>query len=319
MATTARNIFNKAISIIDELTDTGIINDAYVREYSARAPYLLDLWQKEMAKSGDLYKVFEITRVRPRNLLGDLNHYGVIRENNGTPETFSANNARCFYLEVDGDCTISFTENGSPVSGEFIFNKGTSQPFSGSINITVPQGTTSCLPVKGILNTNGGNVALTLSGQYYFRHNNIALCDYKLKEPEDVPDFTPWVKITMPEDFKSQSQIINEYPSWQYDESHNHKFEGANRLYVLFSYEGLIRITYVPVPVEITDLDQVLEIDDITATTGAYYLAEHFAMADFNDELARACRYKYRDLKAEAMIKTPLSATEIIDMYGVSR
>lgn len=125
--TTARNIFNKAISIIDELTDTGIINDAYVREYSARAPSLLDMWQKEMAK---------------------------------------------------------------------IENR----------------------------------------------------------------------EITT----------------------------------------------------EITDLDQIVEISDMNCPSGAYYLAEHFAMADFNEEIARMCRYKYRDLKQEATKMRPLDGIPIVDVYGIT-
>ncbi len=316
--TTARNIFNKAISIIDELTDTGLINDAQVKEYSSRAPYLLDMWQKEMAKNGDLYKTFEIACTRKHNLLGDLNQYGIITENNGNADEYQANNARCFYLEVDGDCRVSFSEYGSPLSGKYVFNNGPETDFNETINITVPEGTTSFLPIKGILN-DGGSVTMSITGDYYFRHNNRALCAYKYKSAEDVPDFKPWRRIEMPDDFKSRYQIVNEFPSWQYEESNNHRWEGNKELYVLFSYEGLIRIKYVPIPIEITSLDQTLEVDDITATSGAYYLAEHFAISDMNEDLARICRNKYRELKMESMIKNPLSATEIVDIYGVSR
>ncbi len=158
---------------------------------------------------------------------------------------------------------------------------------------------------------------MTIGGTYYFRHNNRALCSYKFPSASRVPDFKPWVKVTMPPDFKSKTQIIQETANWQYDADGNHKWEGNNELYVLFSFEGLIRIKYVPVPAEITSLDQTLEIDDITATAGAYYLAEHFAMADMNSELAALCRDKYRQLKMESMLNKPLTTAEIIDVYGI--
>ena len=316
----ARKIFDKAISIIDELSDTGTVSDSQVKEYKARAPYLLDLWQKEMAKSGDLFKTFEIACSRKKNLLGDLNQYGIIKENNGETEEYSAVGANCFYLEVDGDCTISFKENGQPISGKYIFNDGPETDFIGSINITVPEGTTTFLSVKGILNVINQNstITMTISGQYYFRHNNRALCPYRYKSAKDVPDFKPWYKIQMPDDFKSRSQIIDEYKSWQYAESNQHKWEGNKDLYVQFGYEGLIRIKYIPIPKEITSLDQEIEVDDITATSGAYYLAEHFAIADQNDALAAMCRNKFKELKMESMIKNPLSPSEIKDVYGIN-
>ncbi len=314
---TCKKIFDRAISIIDELSDTGTVSDSQIKEYKNRAPYLLDMFQKEVAKSGDLFKTFEVSCMRKKNLLGDLNQYGTIKENNGITEEFSAIGAYCFYLETDGDCTVSFTENGSPISGKYIFNGGHETDFVGTINITVPNGTTSFLPIKGILNASGGNVTMAISGTYYFKHNNRALCDKKYKSSLQVPDFKPWYKIKMPDDFKSRKQIVNEFSPWMYEEGGNHRWEGNNELYVLFSYEGIIRIKYIPIPAEITSLDQELEIDDITAQAGAYYLAEHFAMADQNDGLVSLCKSKYKELKAESMIKTPLTPTEIIDVYGL--
>ena len=316
--TTAENIFNKAIVILDELTETGAITDSEIAEYKHRAPYLLDMFQKEMAKSGDLYKTFEMSFTRKQNLLGDLNHMGIIKENNGQTESYTAIGAYCFYFETDGDCTLTFTEDGVPLTGKYVFNDGDETEFNGTIDIEVPEGTTSFLPVKGILNSHGGNVTMRISGDYYFRHNNRALCPYKYKSAKDVPDFKPWIRVKMPDDFKSRTQVISEFTSWQYEEGGNFKWEGNKELYVLFSYEGLIRIKYVPIPTEITDLNQTLEIDEITAQAGAYYLAEHFAMADMNEELAAMCRRKYRELKAESMIKLPLTPSEIKDVYGVS-
>jgi hypothetical protein len=321
VAYTGNEVFAMAISILDELSDSGTIVDSQIKEYKYRAPYLLDLWQHEMVAHGDLYKTFELSCIRKKNLLGDVIQMGKIIENNGESQAYSGIGANCFYLEVDGDCALAFTENGAALSGKYSFNGGAETDFTGSFSIAVPAGTTSFLPIRGILSpaSQTNTIAMTISGTYYFRHNNRALSPYKFSAADKVPDFKPWYKVDMPSDFKSKSQIISEYPSWQYQEgSPSVKWEGANELYVMFSYEGLIRIKYVPVPAKITTLTQTLEIDEITAASGAYYLAEHFALADQNSELAQRCKEKYRELKVDSMIKKPLQPSEIKDVYGVA-
>ena len=314
MSYTGNEIFAIAISILDELSDTGTIVDSQINEYKYRAPYLLDLFQHEMAKNGDLFKTFEMSCTRKKNLLTDVSQMGMIVENNGEAQIYNGLGANCFYLEVDGDCTVTFPG----MTGKYSFNGGEETEFNEVISITVPEGTTSFLPIRGIFNQPGAT--MIISGSYYFRHNNRALSPYKFNSALKVPDFKPWIKVTMPADFKSRSQIISEYPSWQYQEgSSSIKWEGSNELYVMFSYEGLIRIKYVPVPTKITDLTQTLEVDEITSASAAYYLAEHFAMADQNSELAARCKEKYRELKIDAMIRQPLQPSEIKDLYGISQ
>ena len=79
----------------------------------------------------------------------------------------------------------------------------------------------------------------------------------------------------------------------------------------------IARLENIEIENPITSLDQELEISERNCQSGAYYLAEHFAMADMNEELAAMCRRKYRELKSEAIKEIP--TTEIIDVYGVAR
>jgi hypothetical protein len=314
MSYTAQKITDMAIAIVNDLSDSGTVSTTDSAEALHRAPYLLDLWQKEMAKSGDLYKTYEVSCFRKKNLLTDVNQFQIV-ENNGESQSYSAKGANCFYFEVDGDCSVTIQEDGVDVSGYYVFNNGTPTAFTGTISLSVPAGTTSFLTCKGIISSAGGNVTMTFTGSYYFRHNNRALSPYKFATADKVPDFKPWYKITMPADFKSRSQVVNEFPSWQYENDASHKWEGNNELYVMFSYEGIIRIKYVPVPVEITSLTQTIEVDDITAISGAYYLAWHFLLSDESTEAAAACKSKFESLKKESMLKAPLSNQEIIDVY----
>jgi hypothetical protein len=321
MPYTGTEIFDRSIAIIDELSDSGAVSDAQIAEYKYRAPYLLDLWQKEMARTGGLFKTFEISCFRKKNLLTDVNQFQAV-EHTDTDQTYEGTGANCFFFGVDGPATVSIEElTGAvwtAVTGTYIKDNGTPTAFTGTI--AADTATSSFSYYKGIISpTNSANsIRLRFSGTYYYRHTNRALCPYKYQAAADVQDFMPWCKITMPTDFKSKSQIIDEYPNWQYSEVTNHRWEGSNELYVLFSYEGIIRIKYIPVPTKITVLTQTLEVDDITATSGAYYIAEHFAMADQNDALAKKCRDKFKELKIEGMVKTPLAPSDIKDIYGIS-
>jgi hypothetical protein len=316
MSYTVQKIADRAIAIINDLSDAGTVSTVDSAEALHRAPYLLDLWQKEMARSGDLYKTHEISCYRKKNLLTDVNQFQIV-ENNAESQVYSAKGANCFYFEVDGDCIVTIQEDGADVSGYYSFNGGANTAFTGTISITVPVGTTSFLPCRGVITpASQGTITMTFTGSYYFRHNNRALSPYKFATADKVPDFKPWYKITMPSDFKSRSQVVNEFPSWQYENDVSHKWEGNNELYVMFSYEGIIRIKYVPVPTEITSLSQTLEVDDITAVSGSYYLAWHFLLSDESTEAAAQCKAKFESLKKESLIKAPLSVSEIIDVYS---
>lgn len=196
MSYTGVEIFNQAISVLDELSDSGAIVESQVAEYKNRAPYLVDMWQKEMAKLGSLYNIEEY-------------------------------------------------------------------------------------------------------------------------ENSDEDSLYKWLKFDLPSSMKAIKDIIFIDGDSQIHTIEWKKF-GNNDIYFYFTKTGTVRMLFVPIPVKITALSQSLEVDDITAISGAYYLAEHFAMADMNDELARRCRNKFNELKADAAEKAPSAPAEIRDIYGIS-
>lgn len=320
MSYTAQEIHERAIVIIDELSDNGSIDANKTKEYANRAPRLLDMWQKEMAKNGDLFKTFEISCFRKQNLLNEFESFKII-EHTIADQSYDSIGANCFYFGVDGAATVIFKEEigGSLVdlAGTYIIDGGTETAFTGTINADTS--TNSFRYYKGLLTpaSQTNRVYMIFGGDYYYRHINRALCPFKFSSIVKVPEFRPYFKVKMPDDFKSRTQVINEFPDWQYEEG-SHKWEGNNELWVSFGYEGTIRIKYIPVPAKITALTQTIEVDDITAMSGAYYLAEHYAMADMNDELTARCRQKFQELKVESMVRTPMTITDIKDVYGFS-
>lgn len=316
---TGLEIFERAMAMMDEISENGTLNPDDVAEYRAKAPYLLDMWSRKMAKAAGRKKTFEMSCTRLKNLLGDLNQLSRIIENNGTMDEYSGKGANCFYLEIDGDCTITFTEDGQPLSGKYSFNGGEETEFTETINITVPDDTTTFLPIRGILEpaSQTSTITMVITGSFYFRHVNRALSPNKYPSALKVPDFKPWRRIIMPDDFVSRSQIISEYPQWQYQEgSPSIKWENDNELYVMFSYEGLVRVNYVSLPTKITSLDQELEYPDQVAISAVPYLVQHFARADMNGELVSDAKAEFAQMYVDASTKEALTPSQIIDVYS---
>lgn len=322
MSYTGKEIFDRAITVLDELSENGSVDVNKTKEYYNRAPMLLDMWQHEVIRNGSTQKPFEISCYRKQNLLVDVSQYGMAIEFLGTDQAYEANQAAyCFFFGVDAAATVYIEEligaSWTPVNGFYVTDGVTPTAFLGTINAT--SNTQSFKYYKGVLNPTdpAHPIRLRFSGTYYYRHTNRALSIYKYPTADKVPDFLPWYKVTMPDDFKSCTQIINEYPNWQYEQDTYRKWENGKELYINFAYEGVIRVNYIPIPVKITNLTQTLEIDEIEAISGVYYLAEHFAMADQNDELAKRCKQKYAELKAESLQKTALSPQQIVDVYSI--
>ncbi|MEI6821014.1 MAG: hypothetical protein WCL51_03705 [Bacteroidota bacterium] len=318
---TIQEAFNQSIAIIDELSDTGLIDANKTKEYSAKAPYLADLWQREMVASGGLFKTFEISCMRKKNLISEFDSFIAV-EHLTDDQSYQGTGANCFHFSVDGQATVYIEEligsTWTPVNGFYMTSLVPSTAFSGTINASTP--TSSFNDYKGLITpvSQYNPVRIRFSGSYYYRHSNRALCPYKYPVITLVPSFKPYYKVDMPSDFKSKSQVINMFPDWQYIEGTDHKWEGNTELYIQFGYEGTIRVKYVPVPTKITLITQTIEVDDITAASLSYYLAWHFAIADQNDALAAMCKEKFRTLKIESFAKTPMSMTDIKDVYGVS-
>lgn len=76
------------------------------------------------------------------------------------------------------------------------------------------------------------------------------------------------------------------------------------------------QVENIPVLEKITSLTQTLQVSDAGCSSGAYYLALHFALSDQNSELAAYCRLKYDQLKS--ILRRPRPGAAITDVYGVT-
>lgn len=301
--TTVSKILLDARALLDELTDKGVqISDSDVADLMAKGVRFVDMAQKELYSTGNLFEKFEFTQKNPDNLLGKT--LFEIKEFKGTdiiPDEVGKV-ARAYYFEAD--------EEGSVIIEEF--EGGTWQTL-----LTIPTTTsTAMVQYKGLITptTTGNLIRYRFTGTTYYKIQNYALFSEPFKASK-IPDFRPWVKYTMPTNFRLTDAVIEEFKDRQYIRSSNAKWEGYNELWVNYFFEGTMRVVYKPVPITITLQTQNLQLDDISVNAITYYVAGKLAAHDY-PELVNYFEGKYNEILLKSVMKNPASEQAIIDVYG---
>lgn len=304
MTVTAEQVFNLAMDLMQERLSSGTIDTTRTAVYRATTPGILTILQAELIKQGEIFSTHSISCYPVENILGNYSNFE-IEPFEGDELTFEANSkAQAYYFEVDGPCTVYVddytdgwntiaTVSCSPTASGFTAYKGVVTPTSGATKSR-----------------------LRFTGSYYFRTVNRALFDVPFASDSDVPDYRPWVRKQMPDDFKSVDQIIREYADGNYVKDGSYKWEGRRDLYVNYYYEGNIRIVYRPIPAAVTALTDNMQVDDVTARVIIPYgLAAHL-LADEKPALANFFQQRYEELRLMATRKTPAREEDIYDYYG---
>ena len=307
MAQTVRQLFLKARTLLDEYSDDGVlIPESEVIDMQGKSILLADMGQKELYRIGKLYNTFEFYNKPAPNLLGLFSNFDIV-DFIGTPQYYPSATgiagAKAYYFEADGEGTVKVEENQSGV-------------WVALVTIAIPSTITSPTAYKGLITplSSTNNIRLTFTGSTHYRHSNRCLFSYPFAVGK-IPDYRAWVKITMPSNFQSRDQIIEE-KSTGYTNSIPYKWEGHKDLYISYNFEGSVRVIYKPVPTPLTLIDDVLEIDDITAQGVVYYIAGKLAPFE-NKELVNFFESKYSEIKIENSRPQPAIESEITDFYGI--
>ena len=301
--TTVSKILLDARALLDELTDKGVqISDDDVADLMAKGVRFVDMAQKELYATGNLFDKFEFTQKNPDNLFGRL--LFDIKEFKGEDVIIDKDGrvAKSYYFEADdeGTCIIEEFESGS---WQTLY--------------TIPLvSSTAMVQYKGLITptTVGNLIRFRFTGTTYYKIQNYALFSEPFKASK-IPDFRPWVKYTMPTDFRITDAVIEEFKDRQYIRSSNAKWEGYNEIWVNYFFEGTMRVVYKPVPITITTQSQTLQLDDITVNAITYYVAAKLAAHDY-PELVNYFEGKYNEILLKSVMKNPASEQAIIDVYG---
>lgn len=303
MATTAQEVFNITMALIDEILNDGTISVSDTVTYNVKTPGLLTILQAELIKQGDVFSNYEISNKPFTNLLGDRSNYD-IKEFTGTEYICSAaGSVKSYYFEVDKVGTVYVEDyNGS-------WNTLATVPTTNT-----PEGFTQ---YKGIVTPSSGATQsrLRFTGSYYYRSVNRALFAIPFALAADVPVYRPWVKHQMPTDFKSVNEIVDEYCD-QYIKDANYKWEGRRDLYVSYYFSGNIRIVYRPTPNMITALTDPMQLDDTTCRKVVPYgLAAHLMLLK-NPLTASFFNQRFEEMRRDSEKMPPSPTTQIQNLYG---
>jgi hypothetical protein len=300
---TAQQIFDNAMDLMDKRNNTGVIDSAKTARYTVRAPSIITIGQNTLARDGDLYNTYEFYHTKFTNLLGV--QLGNVENYIGIEQTFeSPILAKDYYFDVDGGGTDGFAYIEDYTG---IWNNLIVIPLDVVTDVTAFSGTIT--PTTGATKTR-----IRFEGTTFFRILNIAL----FAEPFNllqIPVYRSWVEYTMPDNFKSVTQIIKKSPVQSYQKDSFYTWEGKNKLYINYNYEGQVKVIYVPIPITITNLAQELEIDDTAALNClTYFLASHLLLME-DPEIASFYNQMYMEARKVMALKQPNSIENIEDVY----
>jgi hypothetical protein len=305
MATTAEQVFVQAMALADEMTDViNTLNASDTASYRARTPGILTVLQSELVKIGEYYKSFEFSNKPIHPLAGESSGFDYLTFDGTDIIKDSDGAAYAYSFEVDGESTVYVEDyNG-------VWNVLT------TVSATDPT-TRQFTAYKGVVTPTAGATRsrLRFSGTYEYTITNYALFGIPMKLAR-VPSYAPFFKVSMPSDFKSIEQVINEYPVKQYGKDITYKFENSKDLYIDYFYEGVVRINYRPIPDAITAMTDVIVLDDVTARTLLPYGLAADLFKEENTIVSKFCRDRYMELKATQGIRHPSQEQQIVDVYG---
>jgi hypothetical protein len=300
IATTAQQVFDAAMDLVDERLDSGSISESDTVSYRVKAPGILTILQAELLKPGDIFSTYEISNKPVENLLGDSFDVQAFEGDELTYECEGS--AKAYYFEADRAGTVYVEDyNGA---------------WNTLATVTTSAGT-GFTAYSGVVTASSGATRsrLRFGGTYYYRHVNRALFGVPFATAGDVPVYRAWVKKQMPTDFKSVDEIIEETAE-EYNKAGGYKWEGKRDLYIPYSFNGNIRIIYRPVPSVISALTDTMQLDDVTCRTVVPYgLAAQLMLQD-NAGIASFFQERYEELRSKEERTQPAAFEAIQNVYG---
>jgi hypothetical protein len=296
---TAQEIFNTAMDLMDKRNNVGKIDATKTARYLARTPALLTVGQNILTRDGNVYNFYEFNHKKYKNLLGE--RLKIVDEHISTDKVYTTDKvAHSYYFDIDSDSTVTIEELDGTWNQLLIFNN------VGIIKTTAYSGTLVSSPTAT-------QTRITFGGNTYYQILKVALFAEPFL-PFQVPVYREWIEYIMPDDFESINQIVTSSPIQAYQKDSMFKFQGTNRLFVSWEFEGTEKVVYTPVSIPITLMTQILQMDDTTClTTLTYYLAAHLVLLE-DAASASFFNQMYEEGKAQANKRQPSPIEPIEDV-----
>ncbi len=303
--TVAQDILNSARALIDEYNVGGVVissDDSDMKALELNGMQFINSALREVYKESKSYKSFEISNKRISNLLGDLSQFNkvdYIGVDRSYPESGNgAVGAKAYYFEVDSDATVYIEEYSGTWDTLETINVVTDVPSRQKGYITP---TNSAYPIR-----------MRFSGSTFYRHQNRCLFSYNFK---NIPDYRAWIPVDMPDDFGEVDKIIEERPERQYLIDSNYKWEGYDRLYINYFYDGTSRVIYSVIhPIVTASTDTIILPNPTALEFVNNFVAARMATTE-NPDLVNFFEGKANELMFKSTKSGPASEESITDVY----
>ncbi len=298
----------RALSLMAEYSVDGVpISDGENADYLNRMNRFADAAQKELAQVKKIHAVYEIAHNPIQPQQGLLNGFELKQHLPGNDLIDAFIGSKSFYFEVDNIADIYIEEN---VNGSWTPLKTINNTIKGEF--TTHKG--------NVVPSNPGNqVRLRFSGDYVYNIRNRALYAYSFPTDEDVQEYRPYQKYSMPTDFMELQKVIQESDPRQYKEMAAFYWEGK-RTFVLNFYEtGSFLIYYYryPTTIDTTTIDTYeFEIDIEAQEAIPFYLAGH-AVMDENPTLGIQLLNEYQTKLSRLFTDDDFGIMAITQNYGM--
>ena len=268
----------KAIQYMREYSTNSTINSAAQNgDYTLAFNNAADAAQKKIATIKHIIATYSISRNPILNQLGLLQGFDIVQHLDTDHVLTQATGSRAYYFEVDRQCTVHLEENVGGV-------------WTVLSTISVPNTVTSFTAYKGLIAPSSASnlVRIRFSGSYPYNIRNRFLCQYTFPTVQDIPDYTPYVRYTMPADFMKLKGVVHITDPRVYERMSDYKWEGKRTIVINYYYTGSFDIEYYkyPTTIDSTTLDSYEFEVDIEACEAIPYFMGAMALVEENASIS---------------------------------
>jgi len=297
---TGQNIFDIAMDMADERLANGSIDADSTAEYSARAIGIISSLQAELLEVGNVYNTFNYSKrfIEPI--------YGLL-ENDSHDDADIVFNAvgvaKAYTFEVDGEGTV-YIEDLVGSTWNIVET------------ITVANTVKTMTRFYGLVTPTVGSTQsrIRFSGNFYYNLANVGLYSQAFPNITKIPEYTEWIEVELPNDFRSQEQLVED--PYTFDDFVY--FGGKNQMFVKYNYDGDIKLLYNAIPDDLTSLSDSLVLDDQIAKTLLVMGLVARLLATDDPDISNYYQGLYEEGFFKLKKKKPAKRVRVKDLYASS-
>jgi hypothetical protein len=268
----------KAIQYMREYSTNSNLNSASQNaDYTLAFNNAADTASKKIATIKKIISTYSFSQNPILNQLGRFQGFDIVQHLDVDLTDTVATGSRAYYFEVDRQCSVYIEEQINAV-------------WTILSTIVVPNTVTSFTAYKGLITPSSvlNQVRIRFGGLYVYNIRNRYLCQYTFPTVADIPDYTPYVKYTMPTNFMKLKGVIHKTDVRIYEHMSDFFWEGKRVLVVNYYHTGSFDIEYFAYPADITAStadDYAFEVD-IDACEAIPYFMGAMALVEENPSIS---------------------------------